>query len=131
LRSKIIVAAVAALVTVAAGAGARHLRAERAAALPTVERADVAAELAALAAELDRIEERLLVAQGRIGFWDEMRTRHVDVSAVACENLAEHALALERREARQVAQLADAQRRRLARAPAAKVVAAGGPVEEE
>jgi hypothetical protein len=50
-----------------------------------------AVERRALDDDLDRLEERLLATQARVRFWQEMRTRHENVTAVACTNLSEHA----------------------------------------
>ncbi len=47
-------------------------------------------------AELDRIEARLLESRARARAWDELRTRHANVSAIACESAAAHAEGMEK-----------------------------------
>ncbi len=54
-----------------------------------------AEEQHALAGSLDRLEERLLAGQAEVFLWEELRERHEDVSAIACENLAGHAREME------------------------------------
>jgi hypothetical protein len=44
-----------------------------------------------LEATFDHLEDRLLVNQARVRFWQEMRERHESVSAIACASLDEHA----------------------------------------
>lgn len=44
--------------------------------------------------DLDVLQARLLVAGQRVRFWDEMRTRHQSVSAIACTSQEAHAVAL-------------------------------------
>lgn len=51
---------------------------------------------------LHRIEARLLDAQARSREWGELRSRHERVSAIACENAAEHVAGMERNQALQV-----------------------------
>jgi len=51
---------------------------------------------------LHRIEARLLDAQARSREWGELRSRHERVSAIACENVAEHVAGMERNQAWQV-----------------------------
>ncbi len=51
----------------------------------------LAAERRALDATFDRLEDRLVVNQGRVRFWKEMRERHESVSAIACAVQDEHA----------------------------------------
>ena len=51
----------------------------------------LAAERRSLDAALDQLEDRLLANQARVRFWQEMRSRHESVSAVACASLEEHA----------------------------------------
>jgi hypothetical protein len=80
-----------------------------------------AAQSAALDAQIAAIEERLLAQQARVAFWQEMRTRHESVTAVACENLAEHAEAMRAGATRFQVRLADQRHRR---------VAAAGPVTQ-
>jgi hypothetical protein len=55
-----------------------------------VQRARLAAERRNLEATLDGLEDRLVVNQGRVRFWREMRDRHESVSAVACASLDRH-----------------------------------------
>lgn len=45
---------------------------------------------------LDDLEARLLVDAARVRFWKEMRERHEQVSAVACQNLAGHVAQMDR-----------------------------------
>jgi hypothetical protein len=85
-----------------------------AAAGPAAEPRWGAAESAALDAQIAVIEERLLVQQARVSFWQEMRTRHESVTAVACDNLGEHAAAMRASTSRFQVQLADQRRRRVA-----------------
>lgn len=75
-----------------------------------------AADSESLASSIARLEERLLADQARVRFWAEMRTRHEDVSAVACANLGDHAVAMERNAARFQVRVADQRRRRVASA---------------
>jgi len=49
------------------------------------------AERRSLAASLDRLEDRLMVSQARIHFWQEMRDRHESVTAIACAAQERHA----------------------------------------
>jgi hypothetical protein len=49
------------------------------------------AERRSLEATFDHLEDRLLVNQARVRFWQEMRERHESVSAVACASLDQHA----------------------------------------
>ncbi|OFX23684.1 MAG: hypothetical protein A2V77_22430 [Anaeromyxobacter sp. RBG_16_69_14] len=55
------------------------------------ERQGWAVQRRGLEDQLDRLEERLLADQARVRFWQRMRERHENVSAVACENLGRHA----------------------------------------
>jgi len=48
---------------------------------------------------LHRIEARLLDARARSREWEELRSRHARVSAIACENVAEHVAGMERNQA--------------------------------
>jgi hypothetical protein len=50
----------------------------------------VQAERRSLEATFDHLEDRLLVNQARVRFWEEMRDRHESVSAVACASLDRH-----------------------------------------
>jgi hypothetical protein len=49
------------------------------------------AERRALEATFDGLEDRLLVNQARVRFWQEMRERHESASAIACASLDQHA----------------------------------------
>ncbi len=51
----------------------------------------LAAERRALDATFDHLEDRLIVNQARVRFWQEMRERHESVSAIACAVQDEHA----------------------------------------
>ncbi len=51
----------------------------------------LAAERRALDATFDHLEDRLVVNQARVRFWQEMRERHESVSAIACAVQDEHA----------------------------------------
>ena len=59
------------------------------------------AQMKAQGAELDRaldeVEERLLGNQAQVHLWQEMARRHQQVSAVACDNLTGHAVAMAKR----------------------------------
>jgi hypothetical protein len=67
-----------------------------------------------------------------VGLWGELRARHEEVSAIACENLAEHARAIEKRESRvQVQARAPEPRRRRPAAPTPSVVAASDAAVSE
>lgn len=59
-----------------------------------------AEDAASLDARIVEIETRLLEHQARVSFWQEMRARHQSVSAIACENLTQHAMALQASESR-------------------------------
>lgn len=76
------------------------------------QRARHDAERRELEATLDRLEERLLVNQGRVRLWDELGARHESVSAIACASQEEHAEEMARR-------LLPRERRRSAAEPAA------------
>ena len=65
-----------------------------------------------LEATLDRLEERLLVNQGRVQLWGELGARHESVSAIACASQGGHAEEMARR-------LLPRERRRTEAAPAA------------
>ncbi len=58
----------------------------------------LAAERRSLEATFDHLEDRLLVNQSRVRFWQEMRSRHESVAAVACASLQEHAQEMASRE---------------------------------
>jgi hypothetical protein len=77
-----------------------------------------AADAARLDERIAELEERLLAHQARVSFWQEMRERHESVTAIACQNLAEHAVAIRAGEARSKASVADQRRRRVASASA-------------
>lgn len=53
-------------------------------------------------ASLDDVEERLLGNQASVHLWQEMGRRHRNVSAVACENAAQHVAAMEVHEDKQI-----------------------------
>lgn len=70
--------------------------------------AAVEAQRAALAAEqevrlrkLEDLEVRLVTVAARQRAWSELQARHERISAIACENAASHAAAMEAHEARQ------------------------------
>ncbi len=44
-----------------------------------------------LADQLDELEDRLITDQARVRFWQELRSKHESVTAIACTNLSEHA----------------------------------------
>jgi hypothetical protein len=50
-----------------------------------------AAEQRTLATSLDQLEDRLVVDQARVHFWQEMRNRHESVTALACVSQELHA----------------------------------------
>ncbi len=45
---------------------------------------------------LDDLEARLLTDAARVRFWKEMRERHEQVSAIACQNLQGHVAQMDR-----------------------------------
>lgn len=49
------------------------------------------AERRNLETTFDQLEDRLLVNQARVRFWQEMRERHESASAIACASLDQHA----------------------------------------
>lgn len=51
----------------------------------------LAAERRALDTTFEHLEDRLVVNQARVRFWQEMRERHESVSAIACAVQDEHA----------------------------------------
>lgn len=55
----------------------------------------VKAQAKSMDAALDEVEERLLGNQAAVHLWQEMGRRHRNVSAVACENAAQHVAAME------------------------------------
>jgi hypothetical protein len=57
----------------------------------------LAAETRNLEATFDHLEDRLVVNQARVRFWQEMRSRHESVSAIACASLEEHAVEMAER----------------------------------
>ncbi|HWV39352.1 MAG TPA: hypothetical protein VN033_12860 [Vulgatibacter sp.] len=65
---------------------------------------------------LHRIEARLLDAQARSREWEELRRRHERVSAIACENVAQHVASMERNQAWQVEKRRRIQASRVAQA---------------
>jgi hypothetical protein len=56
-----------------------------------VRRARLATETRNLEATFDALEDRLLVNQARVRFWQEMRERHESATAIACASLDRHA----------------------------------------
>lgn len=52
------------------------------------------AEHRALMNDLDDLQARLIVTGERVRFWEEMRTRHESVSAIACTSQEAHAVAM-------------------------------------
>jgi hypothetical protein len=71
---------VAAALAIACAPRDRHIRLER-----------LDAERRNLEATFDRLEDRLTASQARVRFWQEMRSRHESVSAIACASLDQHA----------------------------------------
>jgi hypothetical protein len=122
-------AALAAFVAAAAGAAWTFLGPARAADPAGEVVVWTAADQLRLEEQIAEVEERLLGSQARVGFWDELRARHETVSEVACANLTEHVVAMERRAPKPQAAPRTVQARR-APAPAPRV-AAGGPVVAE
>jgi hypothetical protein len=59
-----------------------------------IRRARVAAERRNLEAALDRLEDRLMLNQSRVRFWNEMKDRHESVTAIACASMEEHATSM-------------------------------------
>ena len=52
------------------------------------------ADQRALLAQLDDLQARLLVDAERVRFWEELRTRHENVSAIACTSQEAQAVAM-------------------------------------
>lgn len=88
VRLRTLALAAAAVSLLAACGGSKELE---------VQRARLLAERHALEATFDHLEDRLLVNQARVRFWQEMRERHEGVTAVACTSLEQHALEIARR----------------------------------
>lgn len=57
----------------------------------------LAAETRNLEATFDHLEDRLVVNQARVRFWQEMRSRHENVTAIACASLEDHAVEMAER----------------------------------
>ncbi|MBX5480598.1 MAG: hypothetical protein IRZ16_01935 [Myxococcaceae bacterium] len=57
--------------------------------------ARVKAQSEELEASLDVIEDRLIFGQSLVHQWQELGRRHRQVSAIACENLAQHVAGME------------------------------------
>jgi hypothetical protein len=57
-----------------------------------VRLARAAAERRSMEQLLDQLEDRLLVNQARVRFWQEMKERHESVTAIACVSLQAHAV---------------------------------------
>jgi hypothetical protein len=79
----------------------------------------LAAERRALDTTFDHLEDRLVVNQARVRFWQEMRERHESVSAIACAVQDEHA---EEMAARALPPERAAHRTRVAAAPREQAV---------
>ncbi len=60
----------------------------------------LAVERRGLEVTFDQLEDRLLANQARVRLWQEMRTRHESIAAVACASLDEHATEMAVREER-------------------------------
>lgn len=73
-----------------------------------------------LLADLERVETRLLAAQAVQREWSELQERHQKVSAIACENVAEHVAAMELHDRRQQEKRARLRRRQLIEAQVEK-----------
>jgi hypothetical protein len=78
--STVVLAVLAALSTLGCAPKDREIRLER-----------LAAERRALDKTFDHLEDRLVVNQARVRFWNEMRERHESVAAIACAVQDEHA----------------------------------------
>jgi hypothetical protein len=107
----------AAAVAIACAPSDRDVRLER-----------LEAERRSLVATFDHLEDRLVVNQARVRFWQEMRERHESVSAIACASLEQHAGEMASRGV--LLQHSSLHRSRVAsaRSPAERVPAAvGGP----
>lgn len=74
---------------------------------------------------LQRIEARLLDARARSREWEELRNRHEQVSAIACENVAEHVAGMEKLQALQVEKRRRLEASRVAQAPRLDATRAG------
>jgi hypothetical protein len=86
VRALIAVTCVAAALCTACGPRDAGIRRER-----------LLAERRSLEATLDRLEDRLMVNQARVRFWQEMKSRHESVTAIACASMEEHAAEMARR----------------------------------
>ena len=76
---------------------------------------------------LDNVEGRLLLSRSMVAHWNEMASRHREVSAIACTNQSEHAVEM-------VALLEKQQtkaRRQRRPAVAAKFKGVGGPAPKQ
>lgn len=75
-------------------------------------------EQTARLAQLERLETRLLGVAARQRAWSELRERHARVSEIACENVAEHATAMEAHRVKQREKVREMRARRRAAAKA-------------
>ncbi|WP_373047591.1 hypothetical protein [Vulgatibacter sp.] len=82
------------------------------------QRRELAAEQQVRMAALEQLEARLVAVGARQRAWSELQERHTRISAIACENVAEHVAAMEKHDEKQRAKrrrsarrLADAQAR--------------------
>lgn len=97
--------------------------------------AEVEAEAARMDAALDGVETRLLSGRTRVALWDELATRHRQVSEIACANAETHMQDISRHFAKTEEVLRKKkQRRRAERAEARQVpgnstLGVGGPAE--
>lgn len=71
---------IAGALAIACAPGDREIRLER-----------LQAERRSLEHTFDTLEDRLMVNQARVRFWNEMRERHEGVAAIACASLEQHA----------------------------------------
>ena len=84
-----------------------------------------------LVASLERLEARLLEGQGRVRAWEELRSRHARVSALACEVNGRHVAEMARLELEERWLAAGARLPRLAAAPSAALGRGGGvPIQQ-
>lgn len=81
-----------------------------------------------LVSSLERLEARLLAGQGRVRAWEELRSRHAGVSAVACEVNGRHVADMARLEVEERWLAAAARTPRLATAVPAATLGRGGGV---
>jgi hypothetical protein len=91
-------------------------------------RARLEAQRERLVASLEQLEARLLEGQGRVRAWEELRSRHARVSAVACEVNAGHVADMARLEVEERWLAAGARAPRLAAVVPAAALGRGGGV---